>query len=74
MSWFSFDTKKELITILRKNSDDLYFRLKEVFEDDINSEEIINNAIQDLDDLILEIEHSTDKHLMKKIERALKNY
>ena len=72
--FFRYGAKARLVKKLRKNSDDLYNRLYEVFQDDISSTALINNAISNIEVLIEYIENSTDEDLEKKVLQALQNY
>lgn len=70
---FRFGAKARLIAKLRKNSDDLYNRLHEVFQDDMYSQNKIDNAILDIENLIKYIENCTDAKIEEKIILALKH-
>ena len=69
---FRFGAKARLIKKLRQNSDDLYVRLHEVFKDDIYSQNKIDTAINDIENLIQYIEDCTDAEIEAKITLALK--
>lgn len=69
---FRFGAKARLIKKLRQNSDDLYSRLHDVFIDDMRSQQKINKAISDIDNLIQYIDDSTDADIEAKIILALK--
>lgn len=71
---FRYGAKARLIAKLRNNSDDLYKRLHEVFQDDVYSQNRINRAINDIDDLIQYIEDCSDSELEQKVIQALKKY